>query len=292
VPSSMGYNPFSNVASNIRVVFSGAVIPPPPSYTKAKPVKNKIRTCKPVEWSNVTIAPGGFNPRKLVVFVISAPGLSRRYTYVANQLHELGMPYERIFTHVSNAHRRVDICKSNDRIFSVIVNKSYVTLPGTPHGMPERMLSLLYNHVEAWNRIARQRHMALVLEDDVNISTSFLPVIRNVMWQLNSHPWDIIWPGYCCCAPDGSPVTPDLALHKSTGCTQSYIINPESAIRMLKSMPIETCHASDHYMNALFTHIPCWRGYATRRNLIIQDKTTFPNSTHRHSHERVVGWRR
>ena len=122
----------------------------------------------------------------------------------------------------------------------------------------------------------------MVLEDDVNISHTFMPTLRRAFWQLRNQYWDIIWPGYCCCAPDGAPVTEDLSIHHKTGCTQSYIIHPRSAIRMLRAMPTKLCYGSDHYMNQLFTQVkPCWRGYAFRQNLVRQDKIVWPNSTHR-----------
>ena len=156
--------------------------------------------------------------------------------------------------------------------------------------MPERMISLLYNHVEAWNQVAMQNHITLVLEDDVNISTSFLPTLRQSLWELETQPWDIIWPGYCCCCPDGAPVSEVLSRHRKTGCTQSYILHPRSAMRMLRHMPTKLCYGSDHYMNALFGTLPCWKGFAFRKNLIVQDKRTFPNSTHRHATEEMVSW--
>ena len=59
---------------------------------------------------------------------------------------------------------------------------------------------------------------------------------------------------------------------------------------MLRAMPTSLCHGSDHYMNHLFENVQCWKGYAFRQNLIIQDKRVFPESTHRHASEAMVSW--
>ena len=264
--------------------------PPPPPAARRDNGFKVAHACTPeAPWVNTT-APPSFSLPVVVALVINAPDLKARYEYVKQQLRAIDMPYSRLYTAVANAHRRTDICKTNDAMYTVHVNGTYKKPANPVPGIPERTLSLLYNHVEAWNRVARRSHITLVLEDDVNISSSFKETLRQTLWQLREQPWDIIWPGYCCCTPNGPAVTPDLARHSLTGCTQSYIIHQHSAQRMLRAMPTDQCYGSDHYMNHLFPQVPCWKGYAFRRNLIPQDKTKFPISSHRHPHEAVVSW--
>lgn len=159
----------------------------------------------------------------------------------------------------------------------------------SPHALAH---SLLYNHIGAWDRIARHKHdrFGLVLEDDVKIAQNLVHRLREAAWQLQSQPWDILWPGYCCCTPDGPPVSALLARHRTTGCAQSYLLRPRAAQRMLAALPAEQCEGADHFMNTLFARLPCWRGYALRKSLIQQRDTNPNSSTHRRADEEVVGW--
>ena len=244
-----------------------------------------------LSWPVNNTPPRSFEMPRIVAYVISPLMLGARYRYVAAQLDAMSLPHHRVFVDVPAEHARRDLCVRNDGQWAVLVNGSFVLKPNTKPGMPTRMLNLLYNHVHIWDKVAMGKQMALVLEDDVNISRAFPDTLRTALWQLyHRRSWDIVWPGYCCCSPDGAPVTDVLARHSKTGCTQSYLLHPRAAARMLRAMPIQRCTGSDHYMNALFAQVPCWKGYAFRQNLIVQDKTTFPKSTHRHETEAVIGW--
>lgn len=259
-------------------------------YHARRQGNKSVPLCRAEEpWRNGSV-PETFQLPVIMVLLISPPGFDQRYNFVAQQLDAIGLPHTRLHTRVSNSHRRIDICIQNRAHTAVLVNHTFVPRADGAVGMPERMISLLYNHVEAWNQVAMQKHITLVLEDDVNISTSFMSTLRQSLWELETQPWDILWPGYCCCCPDGTPVSEVLSRHRKTGCTQSYILHPRSAMRMLRHMPTKLCYGSDHYMNALFGTLPCWKGFAFRKNLIVQDKRTFPNSTHRHASEEMVSW--
>jgi len=242
-------------------------------------------------WPVNDTPPLSFKMPRIIAYVISPLVLNARYRYVAAQLDALSLPHHRVCVDWPAEHARRDLCVRNDGQWAVLVNGSFVLKPHTKAGMPTRMLNLLYNHAHIWDRVAMGKHMALVLEDDVNISLAFPGTLRTALWQLYHQPsWDIVWPGYCCCTPDGASVTSVLAKHSKTGCAQSYLLHPLAAARMLRAMPIQQCTGADHYMNILFAQTPCWKGYAFRQNLIVQDKTTFPKTTHRHETEEVVGW--
>ena len=159
----------------------------------------KHHACTPEKsWPN-TSAPYTFKMPTVAVLLISPPGFDSRYNYVAEQLHSIGLAHERVHVNVSNHHRRIDVCQTNRAHTAVLVNRTFVHRSDNAVGMPERMISLLYNHVEVWNRVAMQKHITLVLEDDVNISQAFMYTLRQSLWQLHDQPWDILWPGHCCC---------------------------------------------------------------------------------------------
>ena len=232
-----------------------------------------------------------------VAYIISAPHLHKRYAYVKSQLDALSIPSKHVFEEVSTSMRRFDICSKNSNLITVTKSlkigterwKNPTSLTG---GMPEKMLNLLYNHVAAWNQIACSKSIGLVLEDDVQIHPNIVEYTEKAINELKGRKvsWDIIWPGYCCCAPDGPLFSKHLNRHKRTGCAHSYMLQPASAKKMLQSLPNNMCHGADFFMNNLFSRMDSWNGFAFPHSLVNQNRSHFPFTTHRHANETIVYW--
>jgi hypothetical protein len=196
----------------------------------------------------------------------------------------------RFFTNDTGVRR--EVCRENRMAMSVLDDKNKWIKSkkcGSECGMPERTLNLLYNHVDLWKVVAGSSSPALILEDDASFEPSFDTYHDKAFGHLsNNTEWDIIWPGYCCCAPDGPRITAYLYKHKLTGCAQSYILHPRGAQKLLKSLPMKRCHGADHFMNSVISTIREWKGFAFSKSTINQNKNF--KATHRFQSERMVTW--
>ena len=231
---------------------------------------------------------------KLRVYVISPPQLDERFHTVHRQLLGLGINESRIrrvFSASARALARYDVCRANDQKFSSHKSSSDLSfVQSAQTGMPWKTLNLIYNQVETWNWVALEGGPGLVLEDDVVLDDRLPAALAHALSTLDScePTWDVLWPGYCCCAPNGPSVSRHLAQHSQTGCAQSYILSATGAERLLRHLPMPQCLPADLMMNQLFQKVGGWKGFALKQSLINQRDTKV--TTHRFSNEELVSW--
>ena len=154
-------------------------------------------------------------------------------------------------------------------------------------GMLERTFNLLYNHVAAWKRVASTGKTTLILEDDARFGSDFVTYANQVFEDVKNRRWDVIWPGYCCCAPDAAKITQKVYKHHLTGCAHSYILHPRGAQKMLAALPMNECDGADHFMKRVFKFIRSWEAYAFAASKINHNHDFV--TTHRYQSKRMIG---
>lgn len=162
-------------------------------------------------------------------YIMHYTRLNDRKTHILNELNKSGI---NDFTIVEDFDKET-ICEKDYQKFC--------------RNLRTGEISLIKKHMKAWNYIALSEQLSLVLEDDAILCDSFSSKLNNYIKQLPEH-FDMVFLG-----DGGNYHIPDEIIKKSntnvfykencstdwggdgaTRCTDSYLITPQCAERILE----------------------------------------------------------
>lgn len=181
---------------------------------------------------------------KCNTYLVHYEPLTERLDFMKKQLFRLGIEVNKIISSEPPAG-----WIKND--MDTIRKKLSFFQNNCPRHVTRQEESLAWKHFKFMTYAAESDVPSLVLEDDAVLNENFTDVINEILEKDN---WDVIFPGSGCNLRIKGEGLIQVA-HPASKCTDSYIVTPEAAKKMHKTMSESIDLAIDWELNyQMFFH--------------------------------------